>query len=128
MPDGLITMRYDNCSGIDIKMKYSEDKIMIANKTLMRIFNLNKFSKYPGMASLTVEEINFVTYYSGEKTDYFFILMLNNLENSENSEEFLTEISQVILKNLYKNKYLKLIPSLYKQILKNPKKRKIGRD
>ena len=87
----------------------------------MHIFNLHEFSKDPGIASLTIGEINFVTYYSGVKTDYFFILMLNILENPENYEDVLTEISQTILKNLTKNKYLKMIPSLYRQILEGPK-------
>jgi len=70
-----------------------------------------------------VGEINFVTYYSGEKTDYFFVIMLNILENPKNYEEVLTEISHVILKNLNKNKYLEMTPSLYKQILEHSKNR-----
>jgi len=41
MPDGLMIMRYNDCSGIDIKFKNPEEKIRITNKTLMRIFNLH---------------------------------------------------------------------------------------
>ena len=88
----------------------------------MHIFNLHEFSKDPGIASLTIEEINFVTYYSGVETDYFFILMLNINENPKNYEDVLTKISQNIIKNISENQYLEMIPSLYKQILEYPKK------
>lgn len=128
MPDGLIVMKYDDRSGIDVKVKYPEEEVKITNKTLMHIFNLHEFSKEPGIASLTIGEINFVTYYSGEKTDYFFILMLNILENPENYETVLTEISHVILKNLDNNKYLAIIPSLYNNILEHSKKREFIKD
>jgi hypothetical protein len=123
MPDGLIIMRYDDRSGIDIKLKYPQEKEKVSDKTLMHIFNLHEFSKEPGIASLTIGEINFVTYYSGEDTDYFIILMLNILENPENFEAILIEISQIILKNLSKNKYRELIPYLYNSILEHSKKR-----
>jgi len=61
MPEGLIVMKYDDRSGIDIKVKCPEEKIKITDKTLMYIFNLHEFSKDPGIASLNVGEINFVT-------------------------------------------------------------------
>ncbi|MFX0022265.1 MAG: hypothetical protein ACFE9S_08050 [Candidatus Hermodarchaeota archaeon] len=94
----------------------------------MHIFNLHEFSKEPGIASPTIEEINFVTYNSGEETDYFLILMLSILENPENYEAFLTEISQIILKNLSNNKYIDLIPSLYNNILEHSKNREFIKD
>jgi hypothetical protein len=116
MPDGLIVMKYDDRSGIDIKAAYPEEKARIADKTLMHIFNLHEFSKEPGIASLTIGDINFVTYYSGSTTDYFFILMLNLLENPEDYENILERISKTILTNL-KN-YKEILPSLFKQIEK----------
>ena len=121
MPDGLIVMKYDDRSGIDIKAKYPEGKLATSDKTLMHIFNLHEFSKDPGIASLTVDNINFVTYYSGSETDYFFILILNILENPEDYEEILKEVSQVILNNLEKKKYNEMLPSLFKRILNYPK-------
>ena len=64
----------------------------------MHIFTLHEFSKEPGIASLTIDNINFIAYYSGSETDYFCILMLNILENPEEYEEILKVISQIILK------------------------------
>lgn len=124
MPDGLIVMKFDDRSGIDIKAKYPEEKVKISNRTLMHIFNLHEFSKQPGFASLTIENINFVTYYSGSETDLFFILMLNILENPEDYETILEEVAKIILNKIETNKYLELLPSLYKRILDHPKENK----
>jgi hypothetical protein len=50
-------------------LKYPEEKVKISDKILMHLLNLHEFSKEPGIASLTLSEINFVTDYSGKKTD-----------------------------------------------------------
>ncbi|NVM35551.1 MAG: hypothetical protein HWN81_08135 [Candidatus Lokiarchaeota archaeon] len=121
MPNGIIVMKYDDRSGIDIKAKYPEEKVKISSRTLMHIFNLHEFSKEPGFASLSIDNINFLTYYSGSETDYFIILLLTILENPEDYEESLEEVSEIILKNLEKNEYLKILPSLFKKILTLPK-------
>jgi len=121
-------MKFDERSGMEIKAKYPEKKFKITDKTLMQILNLHEFSKQAGIVSLTLENINFVTYYSGSDSDYFFILMLNMLENPEDYEEILEEVSQIILKNLEKKKYLKLLPSLFNKIVDSPKISKNGLD
>jgi len=121
-------MKYDERSGMEIKAKYPEKKFKITDKTLMQILNLHEFSKQAGIVSLTLDNINFVTYYSGADTDYFFILMLNMLENPEDYEEILEEVSQIILKNLEKKKYLKLLPSLFHKIIDYPKASKDSLD
>lgn len=121
MPDGLIVMKYDERSGIDIMAKYPEEKLKISNKTLMHILNLHEFSKQSGIASLTIQNINFVTYYSGSETDFFFILMLNMLENPENYEVILEEVAQIILENIQENEYVEMLPTLFNRILDYPK-------
>ena len=128
MPDGLIVMRYDDRSGIDVKVKYPEEKLKVSDKTLMHIFNLHEFSNEPGIASLTIEKVNFVTYYSGSQTDYFFILILNILENPEDYEDVLEEVSKTILKNLKKNKYCEMLPSLFNQIIEYPKNKNLQKN
>ncbi len=124
MPNGLIFMKYDERSGMEIKAKYPEKKFKITDKTLMQILNLHEFSKQAGIVSLTLENINFVTYYSGSDSDYFFILMLNMLEDPEDYEEILKEISQTILKNLDEEKYLEMLPLLFNKVVDYPKKKK----
>lgn len=115
-------MKYDNKSGINIKAKYPEEKMNINDGTLMNIFSLHEFSKQAGIASLTVGEINIATYYTGEDMDYFVILILDMIENPEDYEEGLKEISQIILKNLKEDKYIEMLPSLFNQISDTPQK------
>jgi hypothetical protein len=114
-------MKYDERSGIDIKAMYPEGKMKISNGTLMHIFNLHEFSKEPGIASLTIEDISFLSYYSGSRTDYFLILILNILETPEDYEEILKNISKTILNNLKNNKYIEKLPFLFKQIIETHK-------
>ena len=123
MPKGLIVMKYNERSGIDIKASFPQEELDISNRTLMNIFSLHEFSKQAGIVSLAVGDINIVTYYTGVDLDYFIILILNVLENPDDYEEDLQDISQTILKNLEEDKYIKMLPSLYKQISEYSKKK-----
>ncbi|MBY8984354.1 MAG: hypothetical protein KGD65_04745 [Candidatus Lokiarchaeota archaeon] len=118
MPKGLIIMRYDNKSGISIKAKYPGEGLDVSDGTLMNIFSLHEFSKQDGIVSLTVGEINIATYYTGEDLDYYVVLILKLLENPEDYEERLKEISQIILENLEEEKYIDMLPSLFTQVSK----------
>lgn len=117
-------MKYDERSGLEIMAKFPEEKANISNQTLMHILNLHEFSTQPGIASLTLENINFVTYYSGFELDYFFILMLNILEEPEDYEIILEIVSKIIMENREENKYIEMLPSLYKKIIDYPKSKK----
>ncbi|MFX1503480.1 MAG: hypothetical protein ACFFDH_21130 [Promethearchaeota archaeon] len=123
MPTGLIFMKYDERSGMEIKAKYPEENLEISDKTLMHILNLHEFSEEAGLVSLTLDNVNFVTYYTGSANDFFIILKLNILEEPEDYEVILEEISQTILKNLDKDKYLEILPSLFNRIREYPKKK-----
>ncbi|MFX1569399.1 MAG: hypothetical protein ACFFCV_13640 [Promethearchaeota archaeon] len=122
MPNGLIFMKYDERSGMEIKAKYPEE-VNISDRTLMHILNLHEFSEEAGTVSLTLDNVNFVTYYTGSTKDYFIILKLNILEEPEDYEVILEEISQTLLKNLDKDKYLEMLPSLFNRIKEYPKKK-----
>jgi len=123
VPKGLIVMKYNERSGIDIKASFPQEELDISNRTLMNIFSLHEFSKQAGIVSLAVGDINIVTYYTGVDLDYFVILILNVLENPDDYEEDLQEMSQTIIKNLEEDKYIKMLPSLYKQISKHSKEK-----
>ena len=116
MPEELIVMKYNNKSGIAIKANYPEESMTLQESTLMHIFNIHEFSKQAGIASLTIENLNIVTYYSGSDTDYFIVLKLDSLEDPDDYEEALNEISQIILKNLDDDNYIDMLPTLFKQV------------
>ena len=109
-------MRYDNKSGISIKAKYPSKELNVTDGTLMNIFSLHEFSKQDGVSSLTVGEINITTYYAGEDLGYYVVLILELLEDPEDYEKGLKEISKIILENLKEEKYIDMLPSLYNQI------------
>lgn len=116
MPEGIIVMKYSDKSGIAIKAQYPEEKMKLQENALMHIFNIHEFSKESGIASLTVDSLNITTYYSGSDTDYFIIIKLDLLEDPDDYEENLNKVSQVILDNLENNKYIEMLPSLFKEI------------
>lgn len=116
MPEGLIVMKYNNKSGIAIKANYPEESMKLQESTLMHILNMHEFSKQAGIASLTIENLNIVTYYSGSDTDYFIILKLDSLEDPDDYEEALNEISQIILKNLEDDNFIDMLPTFFKQV------------
>ncbi len=111
-------MRDDNRSGISIEAEYPNEDFRITNGTLMNIFSLHEFSKQVGVASLTLGDVNIVTYYTGEDMDYYVVLILKMLENLEDYEEGLKKISQIILENLKEERYIDMLPSLFTQISK----------
>ena len=117
MPYGLIFAKYDFRGGLEIKTKFPKDISELSGTSLMQIVNLHGFTKEAGISSLKLDDINFITYYSGSDTGYFLILMLNLHEDPEDYEEVIEVVSRRILKNLEDNKYIKLIPTLYKQVL-----------
>ncbi len=90
----------------------------------MNIFNLHEFSKQAGIVSLTAGEINITTYYTGKDKDYFVILILDMIEDPEDYEEGLIEISDIISNNLKEEKYIEMLPSLFKQISNDPSRNK----
>ena len=111
-------MRYNNKSKISIEAKYPNEDLNVTDGTLMNIFSLHEFNEQYGVVSLTVGDVNIVTYYTGESMDYYFILILNLSENPEEFEEGLKKISQTIIENLEEEKYIDMLPSLLTQISK----------
>lgn len=116
MPEGLIVMKYNSKSGIAIKANYPDESMKLQESTLMHILNIHEFSKQAGIASLTIENLNIVTYYSGSDTDYFIVLKLDSLEDPDDYEEALNEISQIILKNLDDDNFIDMLPTFFKQV------------
>ncbi|MFX1236639.1 MAG: hypothetical protein ACFFAS_16535 [Promethearchaeota archaeon] len=119
MPLGILVKKWNERIGLETLTQYPENKnFYISNQTFLHLLNLHGFSNEAGMTSLTVKETNIITYYSGKDTNYFVILALNLLENVEDFEEILEEIALEILENMEENKYIKMLPGLFKKIAK----------
>jgi hypothetical protein len=109
-------MKYNNKSGIAIKAQFPEETMKLEENALMHIFNIHEFSKESGIASMTVDNLNITTYYSGVDTDFFIVIKLDSLEDPDEFEESLNNISQIILDNLEEDKYVEMLPTLFKKI------------
>jgi hypothetical protein len=121
MPEGIIVMKYSNKGGIAIQAKYPEEKVELQEKALMHICNIHEFSKEAAIVSMTLDELNIASFYSGSDTDYFIAIKLDSHEDPDDFEENLKDISRIILNNLEDRRYLELLPSLYKKISESPK-------
>jgi hypothetical protein len=115
MPNGLLLMRWDERSGVEIKSKYPED-IKLDDMTLMQVYSQHEYSQDAGIISLTVGSTNIISYYSGPKKGLYILLFLNLDEDPDNYESILIEISQVILQNITENKYEPLIPIFFQKL------------
>ena len=118
MPLGLLVMKWEERSALIKIAQYPQNKdLHVTEKTLIHLLNLHGFSKEPGMTTLTVKDVNIITYYSGKKLNYYIILVLNMLENVEDFEHKFEEIAIIILENIDNTAYKEMLPTLYEKIL-----------
>lgn len=117
MPDGILVMKWNERTAIDVIFKYPNNQsFKISNKTLLHVLNLHGFKRKPETVSLTTGHINFITYYSGREQGYYVILLLNMLENPEDYESEFKKIGQSIVENIEEKKCEKIIPPLYNKL------------
>ena len=117
MPDGLLVLRWSDQVGLEIIADYPKGiGSILSQATLLHIYNMNYSGKGPGVVGLTIESANFACYSSGLDSRYFIAVLLNLLENPDDFEEKLTEISKKILNNIEDNKYIEMLPSLLEEI------------
>lgn len=117
MPNGIILMKWDERSATEVLFKYpDDDTFKISNKTLLHVLNLHGFSKNPGISSLTTENINFITYYSGLKKGYYIILVLNMLESPEDFEKQFKQSAQTLMEEFDNQNFKDAIISLFKNL------------
>jgi len=118
MPLGLLVMKWEERSALVKTAQYPQNKeLHITKKTLIHLLNLHGFSKEAGMTTLTVKNVNIITYYSGAESNYYIILVLNLLENVEDFEEKFEAIAIKILENLQNTAYKDMLPELYENLI-----------
>ncbi|MFX1259602.1 MAG: hypothetical protein ACFFAN_17245 [Promethearchaeota archaeon] len=119
MPLGLIFMKWNDLTGNEILAKIPED-LDINDRILMQIFEIHDRGGEKGIISLRVGSINSISYYSGLETNYCVALFLNLDDDPDDYESGVLDISLTILQNLDDKAYLKMFPSLFRQLLVYP--------
>jgi len=105
MPEGLLLLKWNERSGIEIIDQYPKAiESRISSKTLLHIYNMHQYSRKKGVAWLNLESVNFISYYSGPELNYFFVLLLNMLEDPEDYEKKVEEYAKKIIQNAIHNK------------------------
>jgi hypothetical protein len=115
MPIGLVVMRWDDRAGTEVLAKYPEE-ILLTEKTLMQVYSTHEYSGESGMISLMIGSLNIASYYTGPEKNYYILLLLNLDDDSDQFEEGLIDISRIILQNLDDDKFLQMIPSLFRRL------------
>ncbi|MFW9938255.1 MAG: hypothetical protein ACFFD5_11450 [Candidatus Thorarchaeota archaeon] len=115
MPVGLVVMRWDERVGTEILAKYPEE-INVTDKTLMQVYSTHEYSGESGMISLMVGSLNIASYYTGPEKGYYILLLLNLDDDPDAYEGGLADTSRIILQNLDDDKYLAMVPSLFRRL------------
>jgi hypothetical protein len=118
MPLGILVMKWEERSALIKKAQYPPNKdLFITEKTFLHLLNLHGFSEEPGMITLTIKDVNLITFYSGVHLNYYIILVLNLLEDVEDFEQKFKEIAIKILENLEDESLKELLAELYEKYL-----------
>jgi hypothetical protein len=115
MPVGIILMKWDERVGTEILAKFPEE-IMVSDKTLMQVYSTHEYSGESGMISLMVGSLNIASYYTGPEKGYYILLLLNLDDDPDSYEGGLADVSRIILQNLEDDKYVSMIPSLFRRL------------
>lgn len=101
MPEGLLLLHWNDRSGVEILDQYPETiDSKISKKSLLQVYNMHQYSREKGVAWLNLDKISFISYYSGPKSNYFVVLLLNILENPENFEKKFEQYAKILINNL----------------------------
>ena len=118
MPLGILVMKWEERSALIKKAQYPLNKdLFVTEKTFLHLLNLHGFSEESGMSTLTVKNVNLITYYSGVNSNYYIILVLNLLEDVEDFEQKFEELAYEILENLEDEYYKELLDELYEKYI-----------
>jgi len=120
MPVGLVIMKWDERVGTQIAAKYPEE-VVISDKTLMQVYSTHEYTGEPGMISLMVSSLNIASYYTGQETGYYIILLLSLEDDPDLYESGLADISRYILITVEEENFIDLIPSIFQRLSIYPK-------
>lgn len=116
MPEGIILMRWDERTGVDVVHKHPES-IEAADMTLIQVYSQHEYNQEAGTVTLTVGSTNVISYYSGPKKGYYVILLLSSDQDPEKFEDILIDGAHRILQNLKDSKFKEMTPKIFQEIV-----------
>jgi len=124
MPVGILIIRWDNEIG-PINEGFYPETLKITNNLLTQVYSSHRYqSLKPGFASISLKNNKVVSFFSGVGDDhisvenYVVALLLRRDEKPSKYREILKTIAAEILDQTQDNKFLKLLPNLYKDLAK----------
>ena len=124
MPVGILIIRWDNEIG-PINEGFYPENLKITNNLLTQVYSSHRYqSLKPGFASISLKNNKVVSFFSGVGTDhisvenYVVALLLRRDEKPNKYREILKIIAAEILDQTQDNKFIKLLPHLYKDLAK----------
>lgn len=118
MPHAIFIMRWNPKSGAELVTKYPNN-IIINNKVMLRVYDIHEHTRKEGITAFMDNDVNIISYYSGPDFGLYIILLLTILEDPDEFEESLKEISKIIIEKEKKDQFIELIPNLWKKVSDN---------
>ena len=119
MVDGIIVLQWTDREGMVISAEYPKGvATKLSQRTLLQIYHMHQYGDEAGIASLTIDDVNFASYSLGPDSRHFVTIVLNLLENHDDYEKSLEKISRKIITTLEDDVYIKMLPTLLDELSK----------
>jgi len=125
MPKGIIIIKWDNEIGAVLVAKYPEE-LKLATKLFTNIYANHRIENTdPNFATMTLRDSKITSFFSGFGKNIIVIpnhviaLVLRRDESPFKYKDVLKKSAAEILQNIKNEKYKKLLPKLYDEMLKS---------
>jgi hypothetical protein len=117
MTRGIVIAHFDETKGLQTVTQYPQD-VRISDSDLINIYarHINAENSSHRLIESVKNNIKYLSYCSGPRNDYFFILVTDIEEIEEQYEDGFIESIQLLIKNLQNNQYMDDIALFYSNI------------
>ncbi|MHA1695580.1 MAG: hypothetical protein ACTSWR_12350 [Candidatus Helarchaeota archaeon] len=116
---GFFIFTWDSRTGTVLKSKFPTD-INLYSDILMKIYQAHAYEEGGGFISLTIGALNVASYLI-EDEKYYFSLLLSIDEDPDTYEDALIDAAKAVMNDLYEDRYVALLPSIFQRISIYPK-------
>ncbi|NHI92914.1 MAG: hypothetical protein EAX96_10470 [Candidatus Lokiarchaeota archaeon] len=117
---GIAILKWDKKYGLKIEEKYPET-IEIDETIIKQVYTNHEFEEEAGFLSISIQELNIASFYTGSPVDLYLIAILSLDEIPEDYEEILSNTMRLIISNLRGRKYIEELPIYFNNIGAFPK-------